>query len=191
MQQARVRTKDEITLRHTASSSEIKPRTGIMPRNVKPRTRIRSYMVGQLHDMLWRTASLHSEEHASKEAGSPRALRAAMSGSDCVALKASFHSDRSRWSLARRGNFTQKWRHDSSDAVVPRRLKSQNARALLAKGHIKLVAEKSPWGARKPHKDVKVSGTSSRLPELEAGPRRLLLLKVVKKHPHRPSTQGL
>lgn len=98
---------DETTRYHAASSLEIKPLVGTTPRRVRPRARIRPCMASQLHDTLWRTASLRLEACAFEKAGSASAPRTAMSGTNRVALKARFHSDMYRWSLTRSGSFAR------------------------------------------------------------------------------------
>ena len=99
---------DETTHHHVAPSLEIKPPTGITPRKVKARTKIQFYTIGQLHDTLRMTTNLHSKAHASEEVGSPSAPRAMTSGSNRIALKTSFHNNRSRQSLTRSDSFARK-----------------------------------------------------------------------------------
>jgi hypothetical protein len=99
---------NEATSRHVALMLVTKMLDGTAPHRIKLRTRIQPYIMSKLRDMVQRTANLHSEARAFEEVGSPSVPRATMSGSNRVVLKASFHSDRSRQSLARSDSFTRK-----------------------------------------------------------------------------------
>jgi hypothetical protein len=112
-------TSNEITHRHAAASQVIRWLPSAVPRQAKPGTKTWSNTVGKPSVMVKRTVSCHSEVRAFEEAGSLSTTCAASSGSNRVALRSYFHSDKSCQLLVESGNHTQRRERDNYDTVMP------------------------------------------------------------------------
>jgi hypothetical protein len=112
-----------------------------------------------------RTVRFHLEAHATKKVGSLSAPRATLSGPNHIALRTCFPNDRSHHLFVKSSNHTLQQKHDDYDAIVPRGLEHQNARAFSARNHIRSDTKKSSPGAHEPAEDIEKAKVYPRQPK--------------------------
>jgi hypothetical protein len=85
-----------------------------------------SYMVCRLHNASLWADTCCLEAHASEEAGSLSAPRAAMSGSNRAAFKASPHNEKTCQTSVESGNYKRRQRHGDKGIITLEELKHQD-----------------------------------------------------------------
>lgn len=157
-----LRASDGTTCRCSASTLVIWCLAGATPCRVKSRTRTQPHMTDRAYDKSLRTVNCYPKARALKEADPPSALRAATSGSNCVALENSFHHSKSRQRSVEGDGHNRRKECDNHGVITPGRTQHQSARAFLAENHNRIDVKGSSPGAHEPTEDVEPARPSSR-----------------------------